>query len=373
MKTFLRYFFPIVAVTAAAFLLSETALNKILSLSTYSGRDESFSFSDFYARTAYHGIASMSQDIVLVDIGDLDRAGLALMLDSLSVMEPKTIALDVFFRFPGQEGDGSLVNAVCSNDRIVLPRDANRPELVSFFYEEANDAVFGAVNLPAGSAREVIRNYCPVFETEDGTLKSFGLLVAEQLRPDLAARVLQRETSSEFIRFDGAEFPILDAEEILSGADSTAEIIRGKAVFVGDLNDPQDKHVTPVDNEMSGLLIHAKIAQTVLSGQQMRVLPHKGVVLIAIIICAFFIWIYLLIRFHPRFGKAPSLLVRVCQFLLMVLFFYVGFRLYKNHGLMVDFALPMLMLGLGSLAFDIVFGLFDLFTFFLNPKNTKND
>ncbi|MBR3292453.1 MAG: CHASE2 domain-containing protein [Bacteroidales bacterium] len=369
MKTKLRYFISIVAVTATAFLLSETALYKILSLSTYSGRDESFSFSDFYARTAYHGVARMSNDIVLVDIGDLNRRGIAEMLDSLSAMKPKTIALDVFFRFPGQEGDGNLIEAVCSNDCMVLPRDANRPELVSFFYEEAEEAVFGAVNLSAGSARDVIRSYCPVFETEDGPLKAFGFVVAEQLHPDLAALVLQRGAPSEFIRFDGVEFPIIEAEGILSGDASIAEIIRDKAVFVGDLNDPQDKHVTSVDNEMSGLLIHAKIAQTVLFGQQMHEISQKWVVLIAILVCALFVWLYLLIRDHCR--KASSLLVRATQFILMVIFFYIGFRLYKNRGILLDFALPMLMLGLATLAFDLVFGIYHLAALILTKIKKK--
>ena len=107
-----RYLLTIVAVTAVAFLLSETALNKLLSLSTYSGGNESFSYSDFYVRTASHGIARMSDEVAVVDIGDLSRSGIAALLDSLSAMKPEAVGLDVFFRFPGQQGDDLLTEAV---------------------------------------------------------------------------------------------------------------------------------------------------------------------------------------------------------------------------------------------------------------------
>lgn len=350
----------IVAVTAVAFLLSETVFTKILSLSTYSGRDESFSYSDFYVRTASHGVARMSRDIVLVDIGDLSRAGMAALLDSLSRMEPKAVALDVFFRFPGQEGDDLLTDAVCRMEGLVLPRDVNRPGLVSFFQDEVPNARIGAVNLSAGTARDVIRNYRPAFDTPDGPLESFGLAVAAQVRPDLAEQVLQRGDTSGFIRFDGMEFPMFDAGEILSGDASVAETVRGRAVFVGDLNDPQDRHLTPADPEMPGLLVHAKIAQTVLSGKPVKELPRWAVVLIAVLVCSFWVWLLQVIR-DRKWGPASSLLVRLSQFLLMYLFFVIGYREYAGAGYLVDFSLPMMMLGLGSLANDLVFGSYDLY------------
>ena len=367
MKTAPRYILTIAAVTAAAFLLSQTALNKFLSLSTYSGRNESFSFSDFYVRTASHGVARMSGDIVVVDIGDLDRAGIAVLLESLAAMQPKAIAIDVFFRYPGQEGDLSLTDAVCLTDGMVLPLDVNHPELVSFFYEEATEARFGAVNLSAGTARDVVRSYRPVFDTEDGPVEAMALVVADRLRPDLAAQVRRLGATDQFIRYDGVEFPIFEADEILSADASVAETVRGKAVFAGDLHDLQDMHVTPVDPDMPGLLIHAKIAQTILSGRQIRQVPQWLVVLIAVLVCALFIWIYLLIRDH-KWGKAAALLTRGAQFLLMYAFFNIGYRLYVGQGILLNFSLPMLMLGLAALAFDLVFGFYDLFTKVLKKK-----
>ncbi len=367
MKKAPKYLLAIVAVTAAAFALSQTALNRILSLSTYSSSKESFSFSDFYVRTASHGVARMSEDIAVVDIGDLDRAGIAALLDALSMMQPKAVAIDVFFRYPGQEGDADLSDAVCLTEGMVLPLDATRPDLVSFFYDDVLDARFGAVNLSAGSARDVVRSYRPVFDTENGPLEAVGLAVAEQLRPDLAAQVRQRGAASELIRFDGVEFPIFEADEILSGEPSVAETIRGRGVFVGDLHDLQDVHLTPAEADMPGLLIHAKIAQTILSGKPLRQVPRWLVVLIAALVCALFTWISLLIRDH-KWGKASSLLVRGSQFLLMVAFFYIGYSLYIGPGILLDFSLPMMMIGLGALAYDLMYGFYDLFTKVLFKK-----
>ena len=367
MKKAPKYLLIIAAVTAAAFALSQTALNKILSLSSYSSSKESFSFSDFYVRTASHGIARLSEDIAAVDIGDLDRAGIAALLDALSMMGPKAVAMDVFFRYPGQEGDADLTDAVCLTEGMVLPLDATRPDLVSFFYDDVLDARFGAVNLSAASARDVVRTYRPVFDTADGPLEAVGLAVAELLRPDLAAQVRQRGAESEFIRYDGVEFPLFDADEILSADASVAESIRGRAVFVGDLHDLQDMHMTPVEADMPGLLIHAKIAQTILSGKPLRQVPRWLVVLIAVLVCALFTWLSQMIRDH-KWGKASALLVRASQFLLMIAFFYIGYSLYIGPGILLDFSLPMMMIGLGALAYDLIFGFYDLFTKVLRKK-----
>lgn len=368
MKTVPRYFLTIVTVTAVAFLLSALAINKILSLSTYSGRNDSFSFSDFYVRTASHGIATLSRDIVIVDIGDLSRSGIAVLLDSLSQMKPKAVALDVFFRFPGQEGDDSLTKSVCMTDGMVLPLDVNRPGLVSFFYDDAVDASFGAVNLSAGTASDVIRSFRPVFETPDGPVDALGLAVAGCLKPDLAEQVRQRGATSEFIRFDGVEFPLFEADEILSGDASVAETVRGKAVLVGDLHDPQDQHLTPAEPGMSGLLLHAKIAQTVLSGKPVRVVPRWVVVLIAVLVCALWVLLLHLTRDRCIWGRFSNLLVRVIQFLLMVAFFNIGYWLYVDWGCLFDFSLPMTMIGLAALANDFVFGIYDLYVKVLKKK-----
>lgn len=367
MKKGLRYIIAIAAVTAAAFLLSQTALNKILSLSTYSGNNQSFSFQDFYVRTAYRGVARMSEDIVVVDIGDLDRAGIAQLLDALAAMQPKAVAMDVFFRYPGQAGDQALADAVCLTEGMILPRDATRPELVSFFYDDVLDARFAAVNLSAGSARDVVRSFRPVFETEEGPLEAVSLAMAAQLNPERANQVRERGAEAQFIRFDGVEFPIFDADEILSSNASVAQSVNGKGVFVGDLHDLQDMHLTPVEADMPGLLIHAKIAQTILSARPIRQVPRWLVVVIAALVCALFTWLSLIIRDH-KWGSAAKLLVRGSQFLLMYVFFLVGYWLYTGRGILLDFALPMLMIGLGALAYDLIFGFYDLFTKVLKKK-----
>ena len=362
MKTGFRNLIVVFWVTVVAFILSSTTLNKLLDISTYSGRSEPFSFSDFYVRTASHDVAQKSDDIFVVDVGNLSRAGIASLLDSLSSMGPKVIALDLFFRFAGQEGDESLTEAVrLAEDGIVLPRDVNRPDLVSFFYDEVNEARFGAVNQLAGTAHDVIRNFRPVFSSQDGPLDAFGLIIAEQLRPDLAAQVRQRGATSEFIRFDGVEFHTFKPEEILSGDPSIAGDIRGKAVFVGDMNDPQDQHLTPADPDMPGMMVHAKIAQTILSGQQIRLVPHWVVVLIAVLACSLYVWLLLFLR-KKKFGREGCLIVRLIQFLLMYAFFLIGYWLYTGPGFLLDFSLPMLMMGLGVLSFDIIFGFYDLFS-----------
>ena len=52
----------------------------------------------------------------------------------------------------------------------------------------------------------------------------------------------------------------------------------------------------------------------------------------------------------------------------MVAFFYIGYSLYIGPGILLDFSLPMMMIGLGALAYDLIFGFYDLFTKVLRKK-----
>ena len=260
-----------------------------------------------------------------------------------------------------------LYEAISRTNPLLLPLDVQRPELCSYFYNDINNAHFGAVNLFSDAHGGIIRHFQPVYDTEAGPIDGIGLSVADYLRPDLAAKIRQLGTTEQFIRYDGVEFKVFDAEEILSGSDSVALDIKGKAVFVGVMDDPQDKHLTPVESDAPGLLIHAKIAQTVLSDKPVTAVPYRIVIIISSLVCALFIGLLLLFR-NLNIGPYASLLLRLIQFLLMYSFFVLGYNLYTGYGYLLDFYLPMCMIGLGTLAYDLSYCFLELFTKVLKKK-----
>ena len=59
---------------------------------------------------------------------------------------------------------------------------------------------------------------------------------------------------------------------------------------------------------------------------------------------------------------ARNLLIRICQFAIMYVLVVCGCVVFENHHTYVDFAPSILMLGFGTLAFDLWFASYGIIT-----------
>lgn len=115
-----------------------------------------------------------------------------------------------------------------------------------------------------------------------------------------------------------------------------------------------DLHVTPLDNFMPGLLIHAYTAATILSGDYTRELTPFESYAIAAIACFLLVWFNMWLIDTPT----GPVLVRVLQVLMLYFMIVGGTLAFVKYNIDLNFSFAILSTSLGVAAGDIYIGLF---------------
>lgn len=355
-------------ITALAFLLSWMLVQPISfsAMSIFAPPEkEDFNISDFYAQIANkRPTRKLSRDIVIVDIGSADRAEIARLLEYISVYSPKAIGLDVMFEQPrGAETDSLLINALSLNPGIVVPLEIasvsddkfNITGTPFYYDDESIDVEYGAANLPGKFRGSTIREFTTSFPLEKGgELYSFPVMVASQVDSAAVATLLARGSRLETIDYPSHEFKVYTVNDVFA----RSEELTDKIVMIGAMNEAADMHASPVSGYMSGVQIHALALNTILSNSYYSKSSSSFDWLYASILCFLITFLGLSVDIRIK-----GLIVRVLQFILVYLAIRIGYSLYVNDHIVVNFAYTLLMLTFGLLAADIwngTYGLYDL-------------
>ncbi len=344
-------------ITILAFVLSEllAAPFSASTSSIFSSPEKTdFVLSDFFAQVANkRPVRELSDKVVLVDIDRADRDGIAELLSTIALCAPKAVGVDINFE-EAREDDSRLLEAIGSLPSVVLPlgleRDSasvNRFKVVEqpFFYGSLDGVNYGAANLPGKYTISSIREFPVGFPVEGGdTIPSFVAAIAGKVDPQAYANLIERGNEVETIDYASLEIPVMSIADVYENP----EILEGKIVMVGAVNEASDMHSTPVARAMAGLSIHAYALSTVLSGNYYSTCPRYLDYLISAILC--FILIYLNIAIK---AKVKGLFLRLLQVVLVYLIVRIGYTLYVDHRIIVNFALTLLMVAFGSFAIDI--------------------
>lgn len=316
-----------------------------------------FRISDFYQIVAdSRGVRLRDPRIVVVSIDSCSREGIARVIEEVDFCAPRAVGLDVFFDYPTGD-DEQLVEAVRSCDNLVLPLDLGYDPATdrfsrgkgSFFYDRIGTAELGAVNLAGGNALSVIREFRPLFPGERDTVPNFVALLAREADPAAFERLLSRGNLYETIDYPSREFGVIDASEVLS----CREMLRDRIVLIGTVHDRQDRHLTPADSQMPGVMIHAHALSTILRGDYLRETGDAFDWTVAFLLC----FVIVLADVMLRDKNVGELAIRLLQLLLLYLVVLCGCHLFIAHRVCVNFAKPLLMVALGLLASDIWFGM----------------
>ncbi len=340
-----------------AFLTSRWLAYDFLSISYFAPMEKAsdFQVSDFYNIVADgREVRTLDSQIVIVSIDGCSREQIANAVEQIDFCAPKAVGLDIFFSYPGHN-DSCLISVLSDCENLVLPakisHDSRADSLYgSFFYNQLPpDRIYGAVNLSGSNAQSVIRDFRPYFHIQTDTVENFAVALARIADPGLSDILHDRRKDMEIIYYPSREFEVIKAVDILNNK----EYLQDKIVLIGAVNDLSDKHVTPVDSQMSGVFIHAYTLSTIL---YQNYITETGKVIdwiIAIFLCTLVVFINVWLWPYD-FG---ALLVRIVQMVLLYLIVYSGCRLYINHQICVNFSFPLLMVGLGLLVTDIIYGL----------------
>ncbi len=322
----------------------------------------------------------VEQNIVLVNIGELDRRGIAEQLKIISKHKPKVIGIDSFFdcgnnyrdtvscpKLKDVLGNLMLSEAIKEAGNVVLvtkvlQRDSNLTESVFDSLRES-DKIFreyayrgGFANLETGAAFQDDVKTCRTFTPKilvDGKVNyAFSIALAMAFDSVKTKKFLERQNYSEVINYRGNVFDVmgstnypqmfytLDVNDVFN-ENFVPEMIKDKIVIFGYLGaylgDPSwdDKFYTPLNKKMAGkanpdmfgAVVHSNIVSMVMSEDYVEQMPDWQQVAMAIIICLLNVALFSLINTYlPLYYDGITKLLQLIQLLLysaiMVLIFH---------------------------------------------------
>ena len=350
-------------VTILTILFARFIVYDLMSLSVFAPMEKAtdFQMSDIYQSISESkAIHKLSKDITIVSIDGHSRADVLDVVNLISEYSPAAMGLDVFFPIPEQDNAfllstlSSVPNLVCAG---MFERDDDATSfhhITQSFYEDSIDVTFGYANLNASSQRDVIRQFVPYVLTADNdTLLSIPAQLAKISHPIRYKNMLSRGGNAETIAFDNIEFPIISAQEVLSG-DVDKALLSNRIVLIGDVHNIYDSYLSPLHKTLPGIVLHAYALQTIISDNYINTSPTWLNWLIALILCVLFTICNLAAKYHmSNFG---NLFIRLLQFAMMYILIVIGSIYFTSHHNYIDFSPAILMIGFGSLSFDLWFG-----------------
>jgi len=313
--------------------------------------------------------ALQNDDIVIVNIGNLNRQGIAQQIDIINEYHPKVVGIDAFFRQPTDNYQDSVLASVLWNtDKLVLVTKLNHynPNTGKFDTLETSNPMFlenaqmGFANLitPAKDQDnfKVCRSFTPIEYSKEGEQRLFALKLAELYDPEAAKRFKDRQNDVELINYGGNvvrtnnknseftnKFTVLDWMDVFE-ENFVPSVFEDKVVILGYLgedlwdNSWEDKLYTPLNMEyagrtnpdMYGAVIHANILAMILSGNYIDSMSNRAAVVTGILLCFFNVLLFSLIyRLLPRWYDGLTKSIQLIEALVLLLITVLVFHFFS--------------------------------------------
>lgn len=216
-------------------------------------------------------------DIVLINIGEADRASIAKLIKSVDSCRPAVVAINVLFEDERNDiSDSLLVSSLkqANNDFLSYLRD-------EYDTERRSNVIFR--NLVEGEGlvfrqktRGVITKFVPWEIRDDIDRESLALKIVNfwkpeletTIRPNKPLRIQFARTSEQFLKFEASNF----------SAKESGEFIKGKVVLIGYLGPRnEDKYFTPIryvkmfsqkEPDTYGIVILANEIRTIMNTEE---------------------------------------------------------------------------------------------------------
>jgi len=323
-----------------------------------------FNFSDLLYSELGTRNDMIDTNIVLVNIGHLNREEIAHQLEVIKQQEPRVVGFDGFFVHPRDPRiDSALREAFLKPPGTVMAcfLTGMNEENDTFDSLELSDPFFTGpekafVNLGgADPATSTVRTFSPLEVFRGDTILAMGAALAGALDPQALERLQRRNNPREIINYRGnrGAFLSFDSWELF---DTTLDfsIMRNKIVLMGYIGetfdsppDLEDIYYTPMNPEsagrsrpdMYGVVIHANIAGMILSGDYIDSMPLWLTLLSSFIFCYFFILLSAWVNarhnfFYKMFSNIFLLVLNVLLiYLLFVLYHYASYSIHTGYFL----------------------------------------
>ncbi len=332
------------------------------------------------------------EELVIVNIGELNREGIAHQIEILSKYNPKAIGLDVLLDEPQTwENDSMLARVFSETPNLIVGEklvDLNE-EGTEFTRTLRPDehlsahADFGFVNLITDARVQhdlkVCREFTPVQYVNGEERYAFAVRLAMAIDSAKTRRFLERGNEVETINYKGnvinfvsqnprMKYFTLDVFDVLD-ENFTPDLIEGKVVimctmgkFLGDVLTREDFYFTPMneryvgkaEHDMFGGVIHANIVSQIIDEDNINSMTETQSIILAIILCLVNVFFFKMI-----YGAMPKwydgitkliILIEVFALATLMIFAFYSFN-YK-----VDITLTLIVVALSGDAIEVYQG-----------------
>jgi CHASE2 domain-containing sensor protein len=301
-------------------------------------------------------------NIVIVNIGYLNRPQLAGLITKVKSYKPKVVGLDILFRESKDPvGDSMLEDAIKSGSNTVIVsklsgynnKNQNYDTLISSISRFNNNAYSGYANLPSkdGSNYTTIRMFKPATKFKDSTVYAFTASIVKLFDNSSYNTLIKRAGDFETINYRGNADKFYYVDGTNPDNLNNLDFIKGKIVLFGFLGDYpvnrifEDIFYTPLNDnyagktypDMYGVVIHANIISMILRKDYINSLPGWIELLLAMIICYFNI---VLLKFIKK-NKIDwlSLISLATKTLEFVILLFIEMEILLNYNLKISITL----------------------------------
>ena len=361
-KTVKRIAINFVGILLLAIGLSQVTTDDLSTLPYFSSAGiTDYDSSDFYQFVANaRNERLLDNHIVIVPIDTLSRMDIATLVEDISLCNPAAIGLDVFFGYVADH-DSLLLELLKQEPRLVLPMgvDAEGDEgwkARNAYLFDSTQQQRGVINLNISTPYSVVRNFRPYYQTDRGKIPHFTTALARMAVPESETHLQQwlsqashgeedEEGQVVYINYGSREYEIIEPSQVIE----KPEALENKVVLLGTLNDMQDVHITPISEQMPGILIHAYTLSTILDADELTPLPKWAQWLLAIVLSLCFV----MVSSASLNYRASNLFMRLFQIAMFLLVVVCGTLLFFHLHLIVDLTFPLSLIALGLLALDL--------------------
>ncbi|MEO9804657.1 MAG: CHASE2 domain-containing protein [Reichenbachiella sp.] len=339
------------------------------------------------------------ENLILINIGDLPRSGIADMVNIINSAEPKVIGMDMVFKYPKEDtlGDLKLSDAFSRVENLVMYSKLLNVDDDDDFdsLEVSYPPLFGYgetafVNFITGAADQDDLKMCREFAVSESVKGqeelAFSVKIAQHMDSAKVARFLARDKDVEVINYRGnifdygaTEYAIsyfaLDWYQVLN-MEFAPELIKDKAVIfcymgseLGDRKALDDKYFTPLNKnyvgkthaDMFGGVVHANAFSMIMSESYINEMSENiGYILALVILYLNIVLFTVIYKVMPKWYDGLSKLIQLIE---AAALFSLGLFVFNSFNYKIDTTLSIVAVLIVGDALEVFFGVFvNLFT-----------
>ncbi|MEP1034667.1 CHASE2 domain-containing protein [Ekhidna sp.] len=330
--------------------------------------------------------------IVIVNIGEIPREGIARQIEIINKYNPKVIGLDVMLDAPKEWPEDSALTRVLSEtpNIIIGEKLINYNEVLGEFETTikpedhiVQESALGYVNMITDARTQedlkMCREFTPYEMVAGETRYSFPVRLAYAYDSAMTEKFLARGNDLEVVNYKGniisfssaqygMKYFALDVYDVID-ENFTEDLFKDKIVimcflgkYIGDTETTEDFYFTPMNenyvgkakNDMFGGVVHANIVSQILDDEPIDQMSEKAQIALAIFFCLFNVFLFKIIygampRWYDGITKIFQL-IEVAGLATLMIYLLLVFN-YK-----ADFTLAMIVIALSGDSLEVYHG-----------------